>query len=194
MPPLKIKTKKFDHFDLEDRTSIENLSDLIALFQRDLKREYQELGIEYEPYFFVKNNTGTYGLGVIEVRSSEDVKSWNYKSRKKMKASKGGQGIQSVIVQEGIPTIVTDTENHVAEPTIYMIGEKLAGGFLRVNQRKGPQGNLNAPGVVFSRLCVSDLEVDHQGKLKENVYGWVAKIGLLAVGQEFKDKGIELLL
>ena len=44
---------------------------------------------------------GTYGLGVIKVRSFEDVKSWNYKSRKKMKASKGGRKVQKCYCSGG---------------------------------------------------------------------------------------------
>jgi glutamate--cysteine ligase len=110
-----------------------------------------------------------------------------------MKAAKGGRDIHSVILQEGIPTIVKNQDDFVAEPAIYMIGSRLAGGFLRVNERKGPEDNLNAPGAVFSRLCVSDLEFDHQGKMMENVYGWVAKLAMLAISREFKTKGIELM-
>ncbi len=189
---LKIKTQTFDGFNLKDEQSMDKLTAACEEFFNELKVIYSENEIPHNPYLFIKNNAGTYGLGIIEVKNPTDVKSWNYKSRKKMKAAKGGRDIHSVILQEGIPTIVKDQANHVAEPAIYMIGSRLAGGFLRVNERKGPEDNLNAPGAVFSRLCVSDLEFDHEGKLMENVYGWVAKLGLLAISREFKSKGIEL--
>lgn len=190
---LKIKTETFEGFDLKDSESMTRLTQVSERFFLELKQDYEKKGIPYNPYMFIKNNAGTYGLGIIEVKNPTDVQSWNYKSKKKMKASKGGKGINSVILQEGIPTIVKSQEDFVAEPAIYMIGCKLAGGFLRANERKGPEDNLNAPGAVFSRLCVSDLEFDHQGKLMESVYGWVAKLSLLAISREFQRKGIELV-
>lgn len=190
---LKIKTETFDNFDLKDDESIKRLTSACEVFFGELKKDYEKYNIPYNPYMFIKNNAGTYGLGIIEVKDPLDVQSWNYKSRKKMKAAKGGRDIHSVILQEGIPTIVKNQDDFVAEPAIYMIGSRLAGGFLRVNERKGPEDNLNAPGAVFSRLCVSDLEFDHQGKMMENVYGWVAKLAMLAISREFKTKGIELV-
>jgi glutamate--cysteine ligase len=190
---LKIKTETFDGFDLKNEESISKLTQACERFFDELKADYEKTGIPYSPYMFIKNNAGTYGLGIIEVKNPTDIQSWNYKSRKKMKAAKGGRDIHSVILQEGIPTIVKNQDDFVAEPAIYMIGSRLAGGFLRVNERKGPEDNLNAPGAVFSRLCVSDLEFDHQGKMMENVYGWVAKLAMLAISREFKTKGIELM-
>ncbi len=190
---LKIKTETFNGFDLKNEESLLKLTQSCERFFEELKQDYEVNGIPYNPYMFIKNNAGTYGLGIIEVKNPTDVQSWNYKSRKKMKAAKGGKDIHSVILQEGIPTIVKNQDDFVAEPAIYMIGSRLAGGFLRVNERKGPEDNLNAPGAVFSRLCVSDLEFDHQGKMMENVYGWVAKLALLAISREFEKKGIELI-
>lgn len=190
---LNVKTETFNDFDLKDEASIKKLTEKSELFFEELRQKYEKNNIPDKPYMFIKNNAGTYGLGIIEVKNPSDIMEWNYKARKKMKAAKGGRDIHSVILQEGIPTIVKNQDDFVAEPAIYMIGCELAGGFLRVNERKGPEDNLNAPGAVFSRLCVSDLEFDHQGKMMENVYGWVAKLSLLAVSREFQEKGIELL-
>lgn len=188
---LQIETQAYDDFEIGEESSMLGLKEKADEMLQSLKLQYEQLKIDQPPYLFIKNSAGTYGLGVIELKSADDILSWNYKSRKKMKASKGGLGIGAVILQEGIPTIVKDNDN-TAEPAIYMIGDRLAGGFLRVNERKGPQDNLNAPGAVFSRLCVSDLAINHQGRLMENVYGWIARLSVLAVGREFQKKGIEL--
>lgn len=193
IPPvlLTIETQSYDKFSLSEEDSMQGLKAQAESIFENLKNQYEAHHIDQKPYLFIKNSAGTYGLGVIEIRSPEDILSWNYKARKKMKAAKGGGGIAAVILQEGIPTIVKDN-NNTAEPAIYMIGDRLAGGFLRVNERKGPDENLNAPGAVFSRLCVSDLEFNHQGRMMENVYGWIARLSVLAVGREFQNKGIEL--
>ncbi|MCB0355888.1 MAG: glutamate--cysteine ligase, partial [Bdellovibrionales bacterium] len=105
---------------------------------------------------------------------------------KKMKAAKGGGGFSEVIIQEGIPTKYLD-ENETAEPAIYLISRRLAGGFLRTHSKKGPDDNLNSPGAVYKKLCVSDLKVDRTKCPLENVYGWIAKIGVLAIAMEARE-------
>ncbi|MDZ4676277.1 MAG: glutamate--cysteine ligase [Oligoflexia bacterium] len=141
-----------------------------------------------EPAIFIKNNRGTYGMGILSVRSGEELISLSQKERKKMGYSKGGQTVHEVILQEGIPTQVS-ADGDTAEPAIYMVGNQLAGGFLRSHKQKGPMENLNSPGAVFKRLCMSDLMVDVEGSKLENVYGWIARLNALAIGREGQDVG-----
>jgi glutamate--cysteine ligase len=72
-----------------------------------------------------------------------------------------------------------------------MLGCQLAGGFLRTHHEKGPTESLNSPGAVYKRLCVSDLKVSVEGHPMENVYGWVAKLGLIAIGREADEMKVE---
>ncbi|MEQ1723350.1 MAG: glutamate--cysteine ligase, partial [Pseudobdellovibrio sp.] len=152
--------------------------------------KYAEENISQEPFCFVKNNSGTYGLGVVKVNSAQEIKEWTYNARKKMKAAKGGKDIEQVIIQEGIPSIVT-SDDASAEPVIYMIGCELAGGFLRTHAAKSSTESLNSPGAVYKKLCVTDLYDDRTSCPKENVYGWSAKLGLLAIGLEAKDMNVQ---
>ncbi|MCB9073839.1 MAG: glutamate--cysteine ligase [Bdellovibrionaceae bacterium] len=178
-----VKTEVFEHFDVGSDERRQALADNVETFLGALREEYKKRGIQEEPYVFVKNNAGTYGLGVTRVNSSQDVLNWTYDARKKMKAQKGGGKFSEVIIQEGVPTIVK-SDAATAEPTIYMIGEQLAGGFLRAHDKKDERESLNSPGAVYKRLCLSDLRIQAQGCPLENVYGWIAKIGLLAIGRE----------
>lgn len=180
---LNVKTELFKDFDLESGSSVKALADRVDSMIDDLKKEYQNRGIDQEPFVFVKNNAGTYGLAVVRVGSGAEVFEWNSKSRKKMKAAKGGRGVEEVIIQEGIPSRVL-SEGASAEPVIYMIGNELAGGFLRTHSEKGSTDSLNSPGAVFKKLCISDLSVSLQGSPLENVYGWTARLGVLAIGLE----------
>ncbi len=183
---LTVDTQAFDEFALDSEDSLKALVDKAESFKAELISSYESKGIKDEPYFFVKNSYGTYGLGVIEVRQPEDILKWNYKSRKKMKATKGGKGVSSVILQEGIPTSLKVNESP-AEAVIYLLGCSLAGGFLRTNERKGKLDSLNSPGAVFKKLCFSDFEFDKEGKVFENVYGHIARIGALAIGREMEQ-------
>jgi len=72
-----------------------------------------------------------------------------------------------------------------------MIGCELAGGFLRTHSEKSATESLNSPGAVYKRLCVTDLYDNRMKCPKENVYGWSAKLGLLAIGLEAQDMQIK---
>lgn len=183
---LRVETEEFQHFDINNEESRNALAARVDEFIAKLKIEYTQRGIQQEPFVFVKNNSGTYGLAVIKVNSGEEVKAWTYKSRKKMKAAKGGRDVEEVIIQEGIPSIVTAGESS-AEPVIYMVGCELAGGFLRTHAEKSATESLNSPGAVYKKLCVSDLSINAGGCPQENVYGWSAKLGLLAIAYEARE-------
>jgi glutamate--cysteine ligase len=185
-----VKTKVFEDFDVGSDERKNELAQAVDTMIAELRQDYKAREINEEPYVFVKNNSGTYGLGVTRVNSGADVLSWTYDARKKMKAQKGGGKFTEVIIQEGVPTVVK-SDAATAEPTIYMLGEGLAGGFLRAHESKDNRESLNSPGAVYKRLCLSDLKIKAQGCPLENVYGWIAKIGLLAIGRETSSYNIK---
>ena len=178
-----VTTQRLLNFDVDDESSNKNLALKVDETIEKVKKKYREYNIDENPYVFIKNNSGTYGLGVVEVTSGKDVRNLNYKSKKKLKASKGGSSVSEVIIQEGIRSTLRAGEA-TAEPVLYMVGDAVVGGFLRTHDRKNPYQSLNSPGAVYKRLCLGDLKVDSQGCTLENVYGWLAKIGLLAITQE----------
>ncbi len=183
---MRVETELFENFDISSEESRGALAERVDTMLLSLREEYQRRGLQQEPFVFVKNNAGTYGLAVIKVTSGAEVKEWSYKSRKKMKAAKGGRDVEEVIIQEGIPSIV-QADGITAEPVIYMIGSELAGGFLRTHAEKSSTESLNSPGAVYARLCVSDLAINTPGCPQENVYGWTAKLGLLAIALEAQE-------
>ncbi len=184
---LKIETELFSPFDMKSQENVLNLkSRLKAGLQKLKSRQKKEDPFE-EPYLFLKNNSGTYGLGVMAIKDPESFERFSWKARKKMSASKGEAVVKEIIIQEGIPTTLQRSGN--AEPVIYMIGCQVAGGFLRSHKTKDHKANLNSPGAVFRRLCMSDLEIKIQGLVMENVYSWIAKLGVLALSREMDSRG-----
>ena len=149
---LQVETERFEEFEVDNEESRGKLSQKVEAMYARICQAYKSRSIDDKPFLFIKNNAGTYGLGVIAVQSPEEVLNWTYKSRKKMKAAKGGRDISEVIIQEGVQTIVRGPEGQTAEPAIYMIGCQLAGGFLRTHLEKSPTDSLNSPGAVFKRL------------------------------------------
>ncbi|MBN8540550.1 MAG: glutamate--cysteine ligase [Deltaproteobacteria bacterium] len=186
---LTVETELFSGFDMSDVASRTDLAQKVQLQLDRTKKMYAERGINQDPVAFVKNNAGTYGLAVMRVASGEEVMQLNNRARTKMKAAKGGRQVEEVIIQEGVPSIV-QAEGVTAEPTLYLFGCQLAGGFLRTHSEKGPTESLNSPGAVYKRLCVSDLKISVEGHPLENVYGWVSRLGVLAIGREAKEMGV----
>ena len=184
---FKIETQLFAPFDMQSQDNLLQLKSSSHDMLKSLRDNYQNFSISEKPYLFLKNNSGTYGLGIINIHSAEELNRWSYKARKKLKAAKGETKIKELIIQEGIPTALFSQDNKSAEPVIYMIGSQVAGGFLRSHKTKDHKMNLNSPGVVFKRLCMSDLEIKIQGLAMENVYSWLAKIGSLALYEEMKN-------
>jgi glutamate--cysteine ligase len=175
--------------DFDNPASVATLAEDVQKFIDGLNKDYAaEKSGCHEPVVFVKNNSGTYGMGILSVKSGEQILELSSRDRKKMGYAKGGNSVHEVIIQEGIPTQVS-ADGDTAEPVIYMVGSQLAGGFLRAHKDKGPNENLNSPGAVFKRLCMSDLLVDVDGSPMENVYGLVARLNNLAIGLEGQTVG-----
>lgn len=188
---LQIETELYEKFDANDPDKIEDLATKVDVFLAKLKEKYKSQNLNVEPFCFIKNNSGTYGLAVIQAHSGAEIRDWSGKARKKMKAAKGGRDVEELIIQEGIPTRFQDDDGGSAEPCIYMIGDQLVGGFLRAHSKKGPEENLNSPGAVYKRLCMSDLHMDMPGCPMENVYGWISKLSALAIAWEAREANIE---
>ena len=156
------------------------------------REKYREYGIRQEPFVIVKADAGTYGMGIMSVKSVEEVIGLNRKQRNKMAVVKEGLEVSHVIVQEGVPTF-ENVNDAVAEPVVYMIDHFVVGGFYRVHTSRGPEENLNAPGMQFVPLafespCQSP-NFDGQpgtGPNRFYAYGVVARLALLAASLEIE--------
>jgi glutamate--cysteine ligase len=156
----------------------------------DLKEEYQRKKVLYDPFVFIKNNAGTYGMGIMVVKDAEELLHMNRRTKNKMSMGKNNREIDSVCIQEGIPT-TTLIDRLASEPVIYLSGGELIGGFLRTNPERGVDDNLNSQGMVFKKLCMADLREDEEDldapPYLELVYGSIAKLSSLAAGMELKS-------
>ena len=179
-----VQTNLVTKFAWQDKNSLTQLAQDVEDILEDLKENYKKRQIQQTPFVFIKNNSGTYGMGVVKVTSGEDVLHWNNKTRQKMRRGKGGVAINQMIVQEGISSSIKDDEGLVAEPVIYMIGNELMGGFLRTHGLKSEKDNLNSPGAIFKQLCMTDLKANRHGFPLENIYGTVSRLMQLAICRE----------
>jgi glutamate--cysteine ligase len=157
-----------------------------------IQRKYDEYGVKDRPFVMVKADAGTYGMGIMTVHSPDDVRSLNRKERTRMATTKGGAETTKVIVQEGVYTFETWGEGQaVSEPVVYMIDHFVVGGFYRVHTRRGPNENLNSPGMHFEPLAFANCCTMPERNLAPDAhpnrfyaYGVIARLALLAAARE----------
>ncbi|MFA7096161.1 MAG: glutamate--cysteine ligase [Gammaproteobacteria bacterium] len=158
-----------------------------------IQAKYDEYGLDKKPFVVVKADAGTYGMAVMTVHSVDEILSLNRRQRTRMSATKGGQEVRRVIMQEGVYTFETwgDDDQAVAEPVVYMIDHFVVGGFYRVHTERGPSENLNAPGMHFQPLafaesCITpDQSMDPDSEPNRfYAYGVIARLAMLAAARE----------
>ena len=169
----------------EDREKIAKVAD--SMINR-LKIQYKERGVEEEPYLFIKSNSGTYGMAVVNVSSGDDVRALNSDKRKRMRVSKGGSPVRDVVLQEGIPTSLKYESDISAEPVFYLIDTQVAGGFLRLNKSRNTLENLNSRGMEFAHIdpCDEATHVEEVETLCSPALELVSRIATIAAGYEIE--------
>lgn len=177
------------------RQGEDQLVEKTAALLKAVQQKYQEHGITHKPFVVIKADAGTYGMGIMMVQDAEEIRQLNRKERTRMSASKGGQAVSRVIIQEGVYTFETWGKNEsVAEPVIYMIGNHVVGGFYRVHTERGINENLNAPGMHFEPLAfvqpcnIPDQYCDPADCTNRfYAYGVIARLALVAASRELKE-------
>ena len=158
---------------------------------RAVKRKYTQYNINEKPFLVVKADAGTYGMGVMMIQDPEVMRHLNRKQRTRMSTSKGGIPVTKAIVQEGVYSFETvGEENAVAEPVVYLFGRHVVGGFYRIHKSRGPNENLNSPGMNFIPMTF-DISYNTPYKTNESssvnrfyVYGVIARLAALAAARE----------
>jgi glutamate--cysteine ligase len=166
---------------LEKETCRKILASEVDEFLAKISVRYEALGIDREPVAFIKNDSGTYGLGIMAVRSGEELLELSNRKFKKLMYSKGGVDVENFLIQEGIPTNIKTTDGSPVEPVVYLVDGEAASWFYRINPRKGEMENLNSPSAQFHPYS----EVG--AVYGEHAHGWhalVAELSMLAMGAE----------
>ncbi len=179
--------------DFHAREGESCLADNVSNMLARIRTKYKELGITQTPFVVVKADAGTYGMGVMTVKDASEVVNLNRKQRNKMAVVKEGLQVSDVLIQEGVHTL-EEVDGAVAEPVVYMVDRYVVGGFYRVHAERGPDENLNAPGMKFAPLpfdesCMQPEFTDHPDAAPNRfyVYGVISRLALLAASLELEQ-------
>ncbi len=143
--------QKCGKIDFKKGEGFECLADNANNLLSEIRSKYNKYGIETDPYLFIKADSGTFGMGIMTIKSIMEITEMNKKLRNKMDRIKEGVQNSQVIIQEGVPTI-NKLDGKSAEPFIYCIGGKPIGAILRVNETRDEFANLNSAGMTFEPM------------------------------------------
>ncbi len=179
--------------DFHARVGEDQLADKVDAMLKKIATKYAEYGIEHAPFVIVKADAGTYGMGIMSVKSADEVRDLNRKTRNKMSVIKEGVEVSEVMIQEGVYTF-ENINDAVAEPVVYMMDHFVVGGFYRVHTSRGVDENLNAPGMQFVPLAFEKpctlpdcSDAPDAPPNRFYAYGVVARLALLAAGMELQE-------
>lgn len=201
---LSPKTKMIPRVDFESEAGLTLVAEEAEQELQILRTQYREREIPDEPRLFVKNDAGTYGMGVFSVKDSSEIREAGRKLRQKMRKGKESVPISQIILQEAIPTAMTYSmapDKVVAgEPVIYMVNGLAIGGFIRLHENLGADArweNLNQPGSLLEPLeCPNHPGKPHRpfSQIRRSnpceqlgstqIYGIVARLHAVAAGLE----------
>lgn len=185
--------RSMDQVDFSDEQSMNELAKKVDEILAEIKGKYVEYKIPGNPFVFVKNDAGTYGMAVMTAESGDQLLHLNKKERSNMKVGKNLRKVTQVIIQEGVPT--TDrVHGNVAEPVMYLIHHQVCGGFFRLHEAKDERSNLNQPGMKFSKMCFHEMlgySNSYPGDICDLecfkiVYKNIARLASYAAGCEIK--------
>jgi glutamate--cysteine ligase len=179
--------------DFQARLGEECLAAKVGDLLERIRVKYREYHIDQEPFVIVKADAGTYGMGIMTVKSPDDVVDLNRKARNKMAVIKEGQAVTEVLIQEGVYTFES-IHDAVAEPVVYMIDHFVVGGFYRVHTGRGKDENLNSPGMHFVPLAfdagcqLPDRALNPDATPNRfYAYGVIARLAMLAASIELDN-------
>lgn len=180
--------------DFNARTGEDCLAFKVEQLLDKIKLKYAQYGVTQTPFVIVKADAGTYGMGIMTVKSPDEVRDLNRKTRNKMAVVKDGLQVSEVIIQEGVYTFES-IDQAVAEPVVYMMDHFVIGGFYRVHTGRGVDENLNAPGsqfvpLAFEKPCTMPDCTDSPDAAPNRfyAYGVVARLALLAAAIELQEQ------
>ena len=166
---------------LDKETCRTKLAAEVDTFIQAIKQRYEKQGIDREPVVFVKNDRGTYGLGILTITSGEQLLQLSNRKMKKLSYSKGGVNVDNFLIQEGVPTQFN--EDGPVEPVVYLVDGEAASWFYRVNSKKNDMDNLNSPSSHFHRR---DEMPEHLTRHADGWHALIAELSMLAMGKEMQ--------
>ena len=184
LDPWVLRTEWFVSEDkcIEEEACIEALAKDIDDLLASIQSRYRAYGIDHEPRVFIKNDRGTYGLGILTLSSGSEFRSLSNRRRNRLMHTRAGGSFENFLIQEAVPTRLV-SEGRTLEPVVYLVDGEAASWFYRANSKKGDVDNLNSPSSRF--LSKEELGEDFElPVLARGRHALVSELAMLAMARE----------
>lgn len=184
LDPWVLRTEWFVSEDkcIEEEACIEALAKDIDDLLASIQSRYRAYGIDREPRVFIKNDRGTYGLGILTLSSGSEFRSLSNRRRNRLMHTRAGGSFENFLIQEAVPTRLV-SEGRTLEPVVYLVDGEAASWFYRANSKKGDVDNLNSPSSRF--LSKEELGEDFElPVLARGRHALVSELAMLAMARE----------
>ncbi|DAC25405.1 MAG TPA: hypothetical protein HA330_04815 [Candidatus Thalassarchaeaceae archaeon] len=174
---------------LEEVECRERLAAEIELGLDFISSKYKEHGIDENPSLFMKNDRGTYGLGILRIDSPEDILNLSKRKMNRLTYGRGGIQAEDFLLQEAVPTHLR-SNGGVIEPVGYGVNGLVLSWFYRLNMKHGPLDNLNTPSSSF--ILDSELDRDSAQQIlnRRFLHRTLAEISMIAMTLEAEDHSV----
>jgi glutamate--cysteine ligase len=164
--------------NFKEQQGMENVANIVEKTIEQIKEKYRRHQIKSEPYVFIKPNNGTYGMGIMTASSGKEIIPISKKMRNKMHKIKANITVDSVIIQEGVPTIDRIGEAP-AELISCLINSEIVSCLYRANGQRNEFVNLNSLNAILTEATNLTIE-------QTKVIELISKIAVLAAAKEMQ--------
>ncbi|MCT4635114.1 MAG: glutamate--cysteine ligase [Rickettsiales bacterium] len=168
--------------NFKSKHGMDELAKKVEVLLLKIKEKYEQNNIHDTPYVVVKSDYGTYGMGIMMIKSADEIFSINKKLRNQMHITKSNIVNERVIIQEGVKTF-DKIGNASAEPLLYLINHQQIEFMYRIHKTKDEYSNLNSVGMEIAN--------NHKFDCEDYYYccNLVARIASLAAALELQGNG-----
>ncbi len=168
--------------NFKSKHGMDELAKKVEVLLLKIKEKYEQNNIHDTPYVVVKSDYGTYGMGIMMIKSADEIFSINKKLRNQMHITKSNIVNERVIIQEGVKTF-DKIGNASAEPLLYLINHQQIEFMYRIHKAKDEYSNLNSVGMEIAN--------NHKFDCEDYYYccNLVARIASLAAALELQGNG-----
>lgn len=166
------------HVNFEEKSGIEKVAHSAQQILAQLEQKYKEYNVAAIPSIQITNNSGAFGMGMISIKSIQELSDLYYKKKAKKVQAKSQAIINDVLIEETVP-VRPLLKKFIGEAVIYLIGNEVAGGYVKVYTDR------TTPNIVSSRNeLFQPLKIKQSDKSLGLLYHNLSRLGGLAIGYE----------
>lgn len=173
--------------NIEERHGIEKVASVTQDILQSVGQKYDQYHVQSSPSVLISNNTGSFGMGMLSIKSTKELSELYYKKKTKKSATKSQSVMNDVLVEEAVPTRPL-FKKYDGETVIYLIGGEILGGYIKTYSEKITNNMISTRNALFQPLSLNGGTTFKIQKQSDRTLGLVyqnlSRIGGLTIGYE----------